>query len=131
MDLGRLIRRHGPISMADACELIRQTMLGLQAAHELGLVHRDIKPSNLMLDRQGNLKILDLGLARQATDLKEWQREISMSFDVTQTGQARWARADYMAPDAGGPSRSGRHPGRHLQRGLHVVQTAHRPRSVP
>ena len=98
MDLGRLIRRHGPISMADACELIRQTMLGLQAAHELGLVHRDIKPSNLMLDRQGNLKILDLGLARQATDLKEWQREISMSFDVTQTGQAM-GTADYMAPE--------------------------------
>ena len=98
LDLGRLIRRHGPVSTADACELIRQTAVGLQAAHELGLVHRDIKPSNLMLDREGNVKILDLGLAREAVDLGELQREVSMSFDLTQTGQAM-GTADYMAPE--------------------------------
>ncbi|MGD9127312.1 MAG: serine/threonine-protein kinase, partial [Planctomycetia bacterium] len=98
LDLGRLIRRHGPISTADACELIRQTAIGLQAAHEHGLVHRDIKPSNLMLDRDGNVKILDLGLAREAVDVEELRREISMSFDLTQTGQAM-GTADYMAPE--------------------------------
>jgi serine/threonine protein kinase len=41
-----------PLSVADACELIRQAAIGLQHAHEHGLVHRDIKPSNLMVQRQ-------------------------------------------------------------------------------
>ena len=52
-DLGDLVRRHGPLAIADACELIRQAAVGLQYAHENGLVHRDIKPSNLMLSVAG------------------------------------------------------------------------------
>jgi serine/threonine protein kinase len=51
------------LPIADACELIRQTAIGLQYIHENHLVHRDIKPSNLMLTPQGQVKILDLGLA--------------------------------------------------------------------
>ncbi|MHC4180291.1 MAG: serine/threonine-protein kinase, partial [Planctomycetota bacterium] len=64
LDLAKLVRRCGPLSVADACELARQAALGLQYAHEHGLVHRDVKPSNLMLTPQGEVKILDLGLAR-------------------------------------------------------------------
>ena len=64
LDLRRLTRRLGRLGTADACELARQAALGLQAAHEHGLVHRDIKPSNLMLAPEGQVKVLDLGLAR-------------------------------------------------------------------
>ena len=53
LDLAEIVRRVGPLPIADACELIRQTALGLQCAHEHGLVHRDIKPSNIMLTRIG------------------------------------------------------------------------------
>ncbi len=50
LDLAELVRRVGPLPMADACELVRQTAVALQCAHEHGLVHRDIKPSNIMLN---------------------------------------------------------------------------------
>lgn len=69
-DLQTLVRREGPLPIGVACELIRQAALGLQYAHELGMVHRDIKPSNLLVQRTNPLgpgplvKILDFGLAR-------------------------------------------------------------------
>jgi WD40 repeat protein/serine/threonine protein kinase len=64
LDLSSLVRRHSRLPVADACEIIRQAALGLQHAHEHGLVHRDVKPSNLMLTPEGQVKVLDLGLAR-------------------------------------------------------------------
>ena len=63
-DLSHLVKDKGPLPFAKACELIRQAALGLQHAHERGLVHRDVKPSNLWLTPQGVVKVLDLGLAR-------------------------------------------------------------------
>lgn len=65
-DLARIVAEHGPLSVPDACEVTRQAALGLQHAHEHGLVHRDVKPSNLMLTPDGTVKLLDLGLARTA-----------------------------------------------------------------
>ena len=47
-----------------ACHYVAQAALGLQHAHENGLVHRDVKPANLLVDRAGVVKVLDLGLAR-------------------------------------------------------------------
>jgi serine/threonine protein kinase len=46
-DLSRLVKHRGPLAVAQACDFIRQAALGLQHAHESGMVHRDIKPSNL------------------------------------------------------------------------------------
>ena len=65
-DLGRLVSERGAMSVPEACEVIRQAAIGLQHAHEHGLVHRDVKPSNLMLTVDGTVKLLDLGLARNA-----------------------------------------------------------------
>jgi serine/threonine-protein kinase len=48
-DLGRLVKEIGPLPVSQACDFIRQAALGLQHAHECGMVHRDIKPSNLLV----------------------------------------------------------------------------------
>lgn len=63
-NLRMVCKSQGRLSVADAMEVARQTAIGLEHAHELGLVHRDIKPSNLMLNSQGEVKVADLGLAK-------------------------------------------------------------------
>ena len=63
-DLVTLVKQHGPFPMAKAISCVIQAAKGLHYAHQQRLVHRDIKPSNLLLDYEGNLKILDMGLAR-------------------------------------------------------------------
>ncbi|MGE3808330.1 MAG: serine/threonine-protein kinase [Gemmataceae bacterium] len=66
-DLGRMVKEGGPLPPLQACEYIRQAALGLQHAHERGLVHRDIKPHNLIMSlREGCVKLADLGLGRFA-----------------------------------------------------------------
>jgi eukaryotic-like serine/threonine-protein kinase len=68
VSLDRLVRRRGPLPVATACQIIRQAALGLQHAHEKGMVHRDVKPHNLMVNRKGHVKVLDFGLARLAAE---------------------------------------------------------------
>ncbi|MBX3442750.1 MAG: protein kinase [Planctomyces sp.] len=62
--LFELIRSSGPLPVAKAADYVRQASLGLEHAHRAGLIHRDVKPENLILDRQGVIKVMDLGLAR-------------------------------------------------------------------
>jgi tRNA A-37 threonylcarbamoyl transferase component Bud32 len=62
-DLAKLVARRGPLPAPAVLRMLYQAALGLQHAHERGLVHRDIKPSNLLLSTKGKVKILDLGLA--------------------------------------------------------------------
>lgn len=63
-NLHELVKKNGPLDPLRAAHYIRQAALGLQHAHEAGLVHRDVKPGNLLLDRKGVIRLLDLGLAR-------------------------------------------------------------------
>jgi WD40 repeat protein/tRNA A-37 threonylcarbamoyl transferase component Bud32 len=89
--LARLVAERGPLAPHQAAEYVRQAALGLQHAFEHGMVHRDIKPQNLMLTKNGQVKVLDFGLARIA-------RESSAGGGLTDTG-AFMGTADYIAPE--------------------------------
>jgi serine/threonine-protein kinase len=99
-DLARLVRQSGALPIREACDYISQAALGLQHAHEQGLIHRDIKPSNLIRTSHGSVvKILDLGLARLA-DSEEGQ-----STCMTQMGSIVGS-PDFIAPEQARDSHS-------------------------
>ncbi|MBV9123135.1 MAG: serine/threonine protein kinase, partial [Planctomycetes bacterium] len=89
--LDRVVRKRGPLPVIEACRLVLQAARGLQHAHERGMVHRDIKPQNLMLTPDGQVKILDFGLARFAS-------ETSPAGGLTEPG-AVMGTPDYIAPE--------------------------------
>ncbi|MFO0939336.1 MAG: protein kinase [Pirellulales bacterium] len=91
MNLSSIARAEEKLSIADACEMIRQAAIGLAHAHEKGIVHRDVKPSNLMLDTAGQVRILDFGLAQIGC----WE---SGTAEITTVGQLM-GTLDYMAPE--------------------------------
>jgi serine/threonine protein kinase len=63
-DLKRFIRRAGTLSAGKAVNIAKQVGEGLAEAHRLGVIHRDLKPQNIMIDQDGNSKIMDFGIAR-------------------------------------------------------------------
>jgi serine/threonine protein kinase len=66
-DLAQMVKSRGPLPVTNACYFIYQAALGLQHAHERGMVHRDIKPANLIFaieGKKGVVKVLDFGLAK-------------------------------------------------------------------
>ena len=94
LDLSRLVQSKGPLPVAHASYFIHQAAVGLQHAHERGMVHRDIKPHNLMLTHDGKarvVKILDFGLAKAT-------REEKIDGGLTSQGQAL-GTPDYIAPE--------------------------------
>jgi serine/threonine protein kinase len=63
-DLKRFIRRSGHLTEAKAIAVASQVCEGLTEAHHLGILHRDLKPQNIMIDHEGNVRIMDFGIAR-------------------------------------------------------------------
>ena len=86
-DLKSFIRRKGKLSDEEALSIAKQVSEGLAEAHRLGVVHRDLKPQNIMIDEEGDAKIMDFGIAR-------WVEAPG----VTQTG-VMIGTPDYLSPE--------------------------------
>jgi serine/threonine protein kinase len=98
-DLRRMVEELGPLDYRKAADYMCQAAEGLAHAHAAGLVHRDIKPANLLVDPNGVLKILDLGLARITFEGDDgWQN--------AEGEQSAVGTADYVAPEQVMDSRS-------------------------
>jgi len=63
-DLKSFIRRARQLTVGAAVSIAKQVCEGLVEAHKLGVVHRDLKPQNIMIDKEGNARIMDFGIAR-------------------------------------------------------------------
>lgn len=70
-ELSSLLRRIGRLPVDKSIQLARQICAGLNAAHDVGVLHRDLKPANIMIDGDGNARILDFGLAGLSEELPD------------------------------------------------------------
>lgn len=91
-NLDELVRSDDPPDLPRVLEIVRAVLGTLEFAHQQGVVHRDIKPTNIMIDRRGEVKIIDFGIAKGAADP-----------DLTQVG-ASLGSPRYMAPEQFNPA---------------------------
>ncbi len=84
-DLESLLQRIGRLPSDKGLEIARKICAGVAAAHDKGVIHRDLKPANIMLDRRGNVVVMDFGLAAVADHLRG--------------AEARSGTPAYMAPE--------------------------------
>lgn len=89
-DVGKIIEEDGKINPRDAASYIAQAANALQFAHDEGVIHRDVKPGNLLVDKNNEVKILDLGLAL----FKEDEYSLTLEYNEKILGTA-----DYLAPE--------------------------------
>ncbi len=92
-NLEQYVQAKGALPIVQACDFVRQAACGLRHAYEHGLVHRDMKPSNVLVTPQGQIKVLDFGLARLC------RRRCTEAHTMLGT-------VDYMAPEQARDARS-------------------------
>lgn len=103
VSLSDLIRKQKKLDPEQAARYILHAARGLQCAHNAGMVHRDIKPANLLVNKDGVVKVADLGLVK-VSDLEEIKGDVdqaaalSASTDLTQFGSAV-GTPYYMSPE--------------------------------
>ncbi len=95
-----LRQKSAGLKFREALDIAIQTVSGLSAAHQAGIIHRDIKPENIMISRQGDVKILDFGIAK----FKEQQAFLAASATAgALTGKTQasavWGTVSYMSPE--------------------------------
>ena len=90
-DLNAMVMDEGPLPMERAVDYIRQAAEGLAHAHNRGMIHCDIKPSNLLVESEGVVKILDMGVARLSDE-----EEMDDDSDST---RPLGGTIDYQAPE--------------------------------
>ena len=90
----------GPLPVAESLRLARQLVDALEAAHERGVIHRDLKPANIMITGDGQVKVLDFGLAKQVETVSqpELSQSPTLSFGGTRAGVILGTAA-YMSPE--------------------------------
>lgn len=104
VDLSEIASQALPLAVADACSIGAQVAEGLAYAASVGIVHRDVKPSNVRIDKSGNVKLLDLGLARLTREALEAASSpvtvanTSQPVELTGTG-IPVGTVDYIAPE--------------------------------
>jgi len=99
-DLGEILRKKGQLSVSEVVDYMLQTARGLKYAHDQGVIHRDIKPGNILVDSSGNVKIVDMGLAK--LESKGDEESISM---LTASASIM-GTVDFMSPEQGFSSKN-------------------------
>ena len=97
IDVLELVKQRGFIAPKRSLDIITQVAKALSHAHERNIVHRDIKPSNLMIQKDGTVKLADMGLARVVDETED----AGITRDGTTVGTV-----DYMSPEQARSSKS-------------------------
>lgn len=97
IDLSEWLRKRERIPVKRSIDIIKQVAAALQHAHDKNLVHRDIKPANIMITKQGEVKLADMGLARSVDE--------SLDTTITRDGTTV-GTVDYMSPEQAANSKS-------------------------